>query len=694
VTLFWLASVAVLAAGAALCLGLGPRRRGDTCTGALALAIVIAVTLGKVLLLTGQFRPVPVTVAALTAAASAAAWLIADRAARRRAAATLRLFAARPGLTFAPVAWVTCAAVVAATGYFGYLAGRLPPIAWDALYYHLISVAEWVRTGHLVSPVQGMSSPATDVQAMTQADTFPKDTELVAAWFAVFTRGVSLVQLAQVVFLPLLFSGTYGICRHLGIRSRWAVLAGGIAVLSPAVLSQVSTNYADVARAATVVASWQFLLAAFPARPDALDLRDGPAGPRLRSLLLAGTCLGLAAGIKPSNLMFCAAAPLVGVGLCALRTRRATAARGQPGWDVPSPARCFAAVCVPMVTLGSFWYLRTWLRWGSPTWPLTVGPFPGRADPEAWVDVGGLAIPAPWRGSSPMVLLARDLAASLPAFRPATLDAGDTAGLAWLLAALPAIALCLAIPAVRRRHLRGLLAVVLPLLLITILAPGAWHARYSLALLPAGGIALAMVIDSDLLERSRPVLRAAPALAGSAALALAIWQAWDLAQDPSWNVPPGVRGVHAVLALAARPAQVRRDTGPWAAYNAMQREMTAPGAVGFFSTAPPLFTLPYAGQDFSHAVANIGPFPWSGTGPAPGSARIEQLITAAHVRYVYVLPGSPTYTDLHAHPVARLRPLPAVSDGSMFELTPGQAAKAQGPPVAEQRCPCPHTHSG
>src|SRR5262249_36256283 len=153
--------------------------------------------------------------------------------------------------------------LTATLGYFGFLAVRLPPVAWDSLYYHLISVSQWVRTGHLVSPVPGMASQHTDVLILTQADTFPHDTELVAAWFAVFTRSVQLVQLAQLVFVPMLFAGVYGLSRHLGARARWAILGGTVAVLAPVVLSQVATNYADVAFASALAAGWQFLVAAF-----------------------------------------------------------------------------------------------------------------------------------------------------------------------------------------------------------------------------------------------------------------------------------------------------------------------------------------------------------------------------------------------------------------------------------------------
>jgi hypothetical protein len=896
VLLFWLATASVLVAGALTCLGLGPRRRCDAATGSLALAILLAVTLAKILLLAGLFRPVPVAVSAAACLAAAVAWLVLDHAARGRAAATAALWAERPSVRGAPLAWACAAALAVTFSYFGYLATHLPPIAWDALYYHLISVSQWVRTGHLVSPVPGMSSQSTDVQILTQADSFPHDTELIAAWFAVFTHSVRLVQLAQLVFVPMLFSGVYGLSRHLGARARWAILGGTVAVLAPVVLSQVATNYVDVAQASALAAGWQFLVAAFPLRPDAADLRRGSAGRRRRHLLLAGLCLGLAAGVKSQGLLYCGVAVLLVVVLSARQTR-AVLKGDQPRWDVPSPARACAALAVPMIAVGSFWYVRTWLRWGSPTWPITIGPFSGRTGLTQWDNVGGLAIPVPWRGSGFLVLLARDWAAALPFLRPAGLGDYGTPGLVWLLACVPAIIALLASRTARRRYRYALVVVLLPLTVISVVSPVGWHARLSIPLLIAGGVTLALLLDGGLpglvaerearrearrvrrtgtgVRRAGPAARVPPpagpadelagdgllaaresrpgkhaggplvpaarpghdaestagvpavmaqaggvttlsapaghragrrvhqagrqsrragwtgvaveqvdgvqaeqaaraqetqtvsqaghraapsghragrqgpwagtrrgrdgtpeppasapeppagggrraaaagrdggtgrrasaaerraglsgqraaaggrragaagrqsgsgrlvtglagragvSLAGAAVLALALWQAWDQAANPGWNVPSGTDGVRAVLALASSPLQDRMNIGPWQAWNSAQAQMTGPGSIGFFTQDPPDFTLPYAGQDFSRAVVNIGPYPWKGHGPQPTDAAIAQLMARANVRYLYLAPGTVAYQVVVPRRSSALRTVATFDPGS------------------------------
>ena len=847
--------MSVLSAGALTCLGLGPRRRCDAATGSLALGILMAVTLAKVLLLAGVFRPVPVVAGAVGLLAAPVAWLALDHAARSRAAAALALWGERPSVRAAPLGWACAAALAVTFSYFGYLATHLPPIAWDALYYHLISVSQWVRTGHLVSPVPGMSSQSTDVQILTQADSFPHDTELIASWFAVFTHNVRLVQLAQLVFVPLLFSGIYGLSRHLGARARWAILGGTVAVLAPVVLSQVATNYVDVAQASALAAGWQFLVAAFPLRPDAADLRRGSAGRRRRYLLLAGLCLGLAAGVKSQGLLYCGVAVLLVVVLSARQTR-AVLKGDQPRWDVPSPARACAALVLPMIAVGSFWYVRTWLRWGSPTWPITIGPFSGRTGLTQWDNVGGLAIPVPWRGSGFLVLLARDWAAALPVLRPAGLGDYGTPGLVWLLACVPAIIALLASRTARRRYRYALVVVVLPLSVITVVSPVGWHARLSIPLLIAGGVTVALLLDGGLpglvagreerraarrvrrtgtgvrqagpasaarvptqwedsadplipaarsghhdesvpsmsapaaqvVSMSAPAAQAggaatlsAPAghragrtvslagqsageagrtghragpsghragssghragrqgpragsshrrpaapglqvsgprrpatatgrrggaadrrggsgrlvtglagragvsLAGAAVLALALWQAWDQAANPSWNVPSGTSGARAVLTLAGSPLRDRMNIGPWQAWNSAQAQMTDPGAIGFFTQSPPDFTLPYAGQDFRRAVVNIGPYPWRGHGPQPTDAAIAQLMARANVRYLYLGPGTVSYQVIAPRQSSALRtvatfdPGSAAFGGTILERSATAAASPSG----------------
>jgi hypothetical protein len=668
------ASAAVLAAGILICLGIGPRRRCDVVVGSCAVALALVPLLGKILLLLGQFRPAQVAAAAVSSAAAAAVWLAADRRARQRAGASLRLFLAAPRVGFAPLAWIAAGAMLAAIGYEAYIGAKLPPVAWDSMYYHLISAAEWVRTGRFVAPLPGLS-PGNSVYTYLAADSFPKDAELTMAWLGLFTHNTSLVQLTQVAYMPLLAGGTYGICRHLDVRPRWAIVAAALVTLTPPVLQEMGTDYVDLASAAPRIAAWEFLLAAFPA---STRLDEDPNGPKIRNLLLAGVCLGLSAGIKSTGVLVCVAAFLVIVGLCGRETKlRIRAADTVPGAGyppLPSVGRCVCAAAIPALFLGSFWYIRTWIVWGSPFWPISLGPFPGLVTGTTFTNVGGLQIPPQLRSYSGFMLILHSW-----------ITPGYSLGTVWVAVLLPAIVLATVL-AVRRRRPMPVLAVIAPLFIITVFSPGAWVTRFSIPLVAVGAIALALVFEMIPREKIAGRLWRVGAFAvGTATLGLAVSLAWTTLNSlQPWQVTNTVRQT---LQLAARPESVRRDAGPWLDYNQMSAMMRAPGAVAFFSNSAPPFALPFAGLDFQREVVVLPPYTPGAAltaahegGARPGNARQDSITATAAfdeaarqmrgfgARYLFVSVGSSAYKDLARQTPAQLRLFYTLGEGDVYVL--------------------------
>jgi hypothetical protein len=702
------ASAAALIAGCLVCAGIGPGRPCDVVTGSVAVTLALVVLLGKALLLLGVFRPVPVTIAAIFCACAAACWLAVSRGAGQRAHATLRtLSAAVSRFRFAPVGCVAAAATVVLVGYEAAMAARLAPVSWDSLYYHLISVAEWVRTGHFVAPLPGLSQHNPSY-IYDQADSFPKDAELTASWLAVFTHNTNLVGLAQLPYMPLLFGGVYGICRHLDVRAGRAVVAAAIVTLTPAVVQELGTNYVDVAAAAAVLVAWQFLLSAFPATPNAADA----TAPKVRGLVLAGIAFGLAAGIKPTDLEYCAAGLAIAFGLCirdARRLMQAARLAGETEPTLPRTGRCMTAIAVPMLALGSFWYIRSWFVWGSPVWPIQMGPFPGVVTATQWTDVNGLAIPPQLRDSSGLMLLARSW-----------LTPGLSLGASWLYLLLPAIVAATLI-AVRRSQLVPVLTVVAPLFLLDVISPGSWQSRFEIPMVAAGAAALALVCEAiaapaaaargtaGLLGRSDPGApprrrathrkaapqsrraaaigrRFAPTVLSATALVLAGSTAWTTLNSMSaWQAEPTVRQT---LQLLSQPQAVRENIGPWSDYNAMNKALTSPGAVAFFANSAPEFALPLAGMNFRRAVVVLSPYvlptldfatPTANLSASAERLAAERVATAEFravaaqmrslgARYLFVAASSMAGVELLAYTPDQLHLVFAIPGGPIFEL--------------------------
>jgi hypothetical protein len=700
------ASAAALAAGCLVCLGIGPRRPCDVVTGSVAVTLALMVSLAKVLLLLGVFRPGAVTIAALVAAGGAAGWLLVDHGAGERARSTARMMtAAGRRIRFSLVGVVAAGVIVIIVVFESAMGVRLPPVAWDSLYYHLISVAEWVRTGHFVAPLPGLSRH-NQIYIYYQADSFPKDAELTASWLAVFTHSTELVGLSQVLYMPLLVGGMYGILRHLDVRAGLAFVAAAIVTMTPALIQELGTNYVDVAAAAAVLAGFQFLVSAFPATP----LDEDPIWPKVRALILAGIAFGLAAGIKPTDLEYCAAGLILVVGLCVRETRRQVRAAGPAGPDdsvLPSPGRCLLALGIPMLALGSFWYIRSWFVWGSPVWPIQIGPFPGVVSATTWTNVGGLAIPVGLRNSSGLMLLARSW-----------ITPGVSLGDIWIYVLLPAIGVA-TILAARRRRLMPVLSVVLPLFVLDAISPGAWQTRFEFEMVAAGAIALALVCES--VARHQAVTTAAraasAAIAASAsrlgahrraaeprqptgpiglarrfiaasaaatALCLAASTAWAAANTMGgWQAGPDVS---LALKMMRDPAATRAQLAPWNSYDVISKYLKAPGAVAFFSNSPPNWVLPFAGLDFSRGVVVLSAYQLyvgateTATGQplaAPHETELRatqrfhfaaEQMRALGARYLYVQAGTAVYEAIVERYPAQIVPVVAVPQGEIFEL--------------------------
>ncbi|MFL6077033.1 MAG: hypothetical protein ACJ73S_26870 [Mycobacteriales bacterium] len=603
-------AVAGIGAGA-----LGLPSRSDTATAAALSGLTLVTVLTAGLGVARALRPWAVTVAAAGCLAVAGGWLLVSPAARERLGAAARDFRVRPAWPRGAVAWVAAVAGAAAAGEYAYrawLAVRLPPVAADAVYYHLLSVSEWVRTGSLDRPVRGLAggfgpgSSTFHLYSVTPADAYPKDTELVAAWFATFTHDVSLTGLTQFGFGLLLVLAVYGLCRRLAVPPALAALAATAVALAPVVVVQVGTLYVDVARVAGPVAAWQFLLAAFPKADDA-----EPAPPRGRLLALAGLGLALGVGVKTTNLYFVPPAALI-VGWYAVRRRAGT-------------VRCLLALLVPVAVLGSFWYLRSWWWWGSPFWPVRAGPFHGVTSQADLVECPGKCwLPPSWRHRSDGELMLRSWALALKAYRGPTgfEQRRGGLGLAWLLVMLPALGLC---AATARRHARAVVAVLLPVVVVTLIPHGRWSARYTLPLLVAGAVAVAVFAGS---ARHRAI----PPLAALALAATTCWSAFCVTARPSTSLHDGRGDTFAAsLRDAALPAGKRRLLGRWGPYAPLQRALPAGAPIAYCVSDIPIATLTLVGQDFRHSLRQLGSCP----DPSTAARRLR----ATHTRYLYTMTG-------------------------------------------------------
>ncbi|MET9413997.1 hypothetical protein ABZY03_07345 [Streptomyces klenkii] len=617
----WLLVMSIVFVGLGACAVLGAKAPVHThdlpvllIAGALAGFTLVSLGVGGLL---GSYRPVPLTAGA--AVYAVLCWGLALAPGRPgmpcRVRANLRLLRACMSFTARhtwrhPVTALVFLVAAAVYGLRAWLSLHLPAADYDGLMYHLIGPDKWVQAGRLVHTPENL-----------WADTYPMGVELVAAWPSVYLHSVQYAPLAQ---LPCYLLGAFSVlslARRLGALRSHALLAGCTFLLTPAVFAQANTLYVDASSASLALGA---LSLAAGLNEAALAARPG------RQILVrtaaTGVATGLAIGSKTSNLVIL---PLVALmilpQLLRLRDRRALR-RGLPG-------RAVVACALPVPAVGSWWYLRTWITYGSPFYPVSLLGFPGRGSVEELVI--GHNVPAALRGTGKLSQTWTSWADGLRTHYVGYDIRLGGLGPAWLLLILPGalagLALWLRSP--QRRgpgHVLGFAAV-----LAMVVSPASWWGRYVLTsvgtLLPLAASALTRL--SRLRAGRCPPRLLATGVRASAAGILALSSWWGQSalpittqQDRTVHGPDGqpFTPLHTVIELAEHPDAAAR-IWPWFGYDALA-EIPDGSVIALLQNHVQPFVHPLIGSRLQRRTAVLG---------SPTTAdELAQRMHAAGARYV------------------------------------------------------------
>jgi hypothetical protein len=367
----------------------------------------------------------------------------------------------------------------------------LPPYSYDALTYHLTTVAGWVQSESL--------APS---QLSLCCAYYPLNAELLTAWAVVLLGNDALTGTVQVLAAVLGAAAVGGIGRTAGLSRGGAAAAGALFVLTPAVLAQAPTAYVDVLLAALVLAALHGL-ARFTVTARASRL----VAPALAAGLLAGT--------KGTGVFWAAGLVATAAVLAALLVRRGrlTPARA---------AGALAGVVGACLLLGAWWYVRSAVDTGNPLYPfeLRAG---GRTlfdGPQQLSDV--LTQPDRGGGHPWPVAVLLSWADDLLPWRHGSYDYQQRSGglgPLWVWLGLP-----LLVPfAVRLWRERGAaLAVLLPVLALLLVQPYRWWARFTLPLAAVGIVAVVAAVERRRRGPVRHGLQTATALLAAAGAALVL----------------------------------------------------------------------------------------------------------------------------------------------------------------------------
>jgi hypothetical protein len=413
--------------------------------------------------------------------------------------------AALAALACAALAWQVLVALV------------LPPFAFDALGYHLVLAGGWVQAQSL--------DPVTLSLCCAY---YPGNSELLFAWPMLFEDSDAAVGLVQIPFVMLGALAVAGIVRSAGLPTQASIAAAALFAVTPVVLAQAPTQYADVITASCALAALHALI----------RFAATGAWPRL---VVAGLAAGLLLGMKGTAIIWA-----VMLTIAALAIAIALARRGRLSGR--SATRGFVAFAVACLALGSFWYARNWIETDNPLYPFRVEVAGTRIfdGPETFEE--RLTPPPSGSGQHSPVTLAR---AWKPDVRFWSRDGYDYEeqlgglGPLWIWLALPLL-IPVGVALVRRRSLTLIAFAVVAA--VFVVQPYSWWSRFTIPLMGIG----ALVIVAAAWWAPRTWMRTTVRLA-ALALAIAAVALTSRQVNPASRADPLSAGD--VVDLIGEPAQ-------------------------------------------------------------------------------------------------------------------------------------------
>ena len=229
--------------------------------------------------------------------------------------------------------------------FLGFL---FPPYVWDAITYHLSSVAYWLQAGRIYL----VDTP------VSRSNIYPMNVELLFLWNVIFLKNDILVDLSQFFFALLGLLTIYALARKIGVSPGRSLAASAIYFFTPLVLIQSRTCQTDLAAAVLFLIALNF---AFQYGKDS----------KISNLFISGVASGILMGSKSTGIILVLCLYLyLWVNWIRLRSKksgpRGTTAKREglpPYVKVITNNLCFL---VPVLILGSYWYLRNWIYFNNP----------------------------------------------------------------------------------------------------------------------------------------------------------------------------------------------------------------------------------------------------------------------------------------------------------------------------------------
>lgn len=319
-----------------------------------------------------------------------------------------------------------------------------------------------------VQPYQDGRVGRIEFQWQDYADAYPRTIELIYSWTMLCTRTTVGFHLVNWYFLLVFGLATFVAARRAELRISLSLICALLAATTPLPIYLTGILYNDLASCASVVAALAFAL---PSRRRAWGHAD---------LVAFGTALALGASAKSTVAVAAALLGAIRLAWMLFPARRASRDGGRESVGV---GRSIFVLGVA-AALAAIPYVRSWVLYGSPIWPLrlSIGPvvlFDGPMVPEQLL----ITAHGPWH--------LRWATAIYKLFQTTSQDANGSFGLLFAIAVVPAAALSL-FACAKRPTFSGVL--LCSAFWYVALVPASTNLRYSILILAPGYILLLLLL--------------------------------------------------------------------------------------------------------------------------------------------------------------------------------------------------------
>ena len=256
------------------------------------------------------------------------------------------------------------------TGWLIFIGYLFPSYTWDSLMYHLPIVGNIMQSGAI------MENPA-NFEIDTFINIFPKNMELFFLWNVIFLKNSSITDLSQLPFLIVGILTTYSIALKLDIKVKSALFSSLLFFFTPIVILQINTNYIDIAVSVLLLIVINYLLYESPSFKNILS-HTVEKDDRKVPIILAGVTAGILLGSKGSGPLFAIIILSAIIVQEFIKYRQQIYAKTpEEKFDVikDSVISYIIYFFLPLIMLGSYWYIKNWMLYGNPVYPMEITVF-------------------------------------------------------------------------------------------------------------------------------------------------------------------------------------------------------------------------------------------------------------------------------------------------------------------------------